>query len=165
VKVDAGAVACAATGPQQIAVDGARGRRSDDCWRLEVLYQEGYSVDAMIQFGRSADGRLRRRIADAARLHLQAPEDSTGILTVDELHPTGGVDALAWLRVAYQSRSRKACQLVAERTLRLTSAYRPLVDIAAGSPRVHVLCGLWPARVPRGAVDIAVETRLDREWL
>jgi hypothetical protein len=37
--------------------------------------------------------------------------------------------------------------------------------LASGPPTVMAQCGVWPTRVPRDAVDIAVETRLAREWV
>jgi hypothetical protein len=36
--------------------------------------------------------------------------------------------------------------------------------MASGRPVVLALCDLWPAAVPRDAVDIAVDTRTAKEW-
>ena len=131
---------------------------------MEVLYQAGYAAEAMIEFSASADAAMRRHLAEAARAHLQPMEDAGDLLTVEQLQPLGD-RGIGWLHVAFQSKSSKACQYFVDQTLRLTAAHRPLTRLASGPPRVHVHCGLWPARVPRGAVDIAVETRLAKEWV
>jgi hypothetical protein len=163
VRLDPSGVTCRADEYRQIAVSGSRGAKSDGCWRLEVLYQAGYAAEAMIEFSPSADPALRRQFAQAARAHLLPGEAAGDLLTVEQLQPIGD-RGVGWLHVACQSKSRQACQFFVEQALRLTAAHRPWVRLASGLPRVHVHCGLWPARVPRGAVDIAVETRLAREW-
>ncbi|MBA3480509.1 MAG: acyclic terpene utilization AtuA family protein [Pirellulales bacterium] len=164
VRLNPAGINCLTGGPRQIAVDGACGAESDGCWRLEVLYQAGYAAEAMIEFSASADAAMRRHLAEVARAHLHPMEDAGDLLTVEQLQPLGD-RGIGWLHLAFQSKSRKACQYFVDQTLRLTAAHRPLTRLASGPPRVHVHCGLWPARVPRGAVDIAVETRLAREWV
>jgi hypothetical protein len=44
------------------------------------------------------------------------------------------------------------------------AANSAVVRLASGRPAVLALCEVWPAAVPRDAVDIAVDTRLAREW-
>jgi len=164
VRADSSAVKCRPAGASQVSVEGADGAETDACWRLEVLYQSGYACEAMVEFVATSDSRLRRQIAELARAHLQPAEDAGSLLTVEELHPLSGA-CPGWLHLAYQSKSRSACQQFADQTLKLVSAHRPLVRLASGAPVVHVHCGLWPARVPRDAVDIAVETRSAKEWV
>jgi hypothetical protein len=164
VRLDPAGINCVTGGPRQIAVDGACGSESDGCWRLEVLYQAGYAAEAMIEFSPSTDPAMRRHLAEVARGHLQVVDAAGNLLTVEQLQPLGD-RGIGWLHVALQSKSRQACQYFVDQTLRLTAAHRPLTRLASGPPRVHVHCGLWPARVPRGAVDIAVETRLAKEWI
>jgi len=165
VRLDLSRVNCEATGARQIRVHGVRGAASDVYWPLEVLYQAGYMAETMIEFSATADTRWRRQFADIAKVHLPSADDVSGLLTVEELQPTAAEGAASWLHVGYRSSSRQACQHFADQTLRLVAGHQPLVRLATGPPAVFVHCGLWPARVPRDAVDIAVETRLAREWI
>ncbi len=107
---------------------------------------------------------VRQQIAEIARSQLAPADDSAGLITVEELHALSEADGAGWLHLAYQSKTYKACQHVLDQTLRLVSSHRPLMRWGAGAPAVHVHCGVWPARIPRGAVDIAIETRLANEW-
>lgn len=164
VSLGASAACCVSNGRRQLVVDGAAGTAGDDRWLLEIRYQNGYSTEAMIEFKPKTEGRARRRLAETARTHLPVTDDPSGHLTVELLEPLGD-SGVGWLHVAFRSNSRKACQYVAEQTLRLTAAHRSLARLAPGMLGVRVHCGLWPARVPRAAIDIAVETRLAKEWI
>ena len=163
VRLDSSRVFCRTKGPRQVAVDGAVGARTDGCWKLEVLYQAGYVAEAMIEFAETSNAQTRRHLAGVARAHLQPP-DAGGLLIVEPLQSMRD-SGVGWLHVAYQSKSREACKYFADQTVRLATAHRPLIRLASGPPRLHVHCGVWHARVPRDAVDIAVETRLAKEWI
>jgi hypothetical protein len=164
VRVDASAVACTLSGTSQINVEGARGSDTDHCWRLNILFPAGFAIDVMIEFTTQADPRMRRQIAEIARTQLVPPAGG-GLLTVDELQPLGHAGAAGWLHLAYLSKTRKVCQHVLDQTLRLVNSQPQLMQLAATRPAVHVHSVVWPARIPRGAVDIAVETRLAKEWI
>jgi hypothetical protein len=164
VHVDTSATTVRPTASWQVSVEGQRGANTDDCWRLEVLYQAGYSAEAMVELAPDAAPGLQQHLADIANAHLQPENDNAGLLTVAPLQ-TLTDSGVSWLHLAYQSKSRKACAYFLEQTVRLLAAHAPHVRLASGVPRIHVHCGLWPARVPRDAVDIAVETRLAREWI
>jgi len=150
---------CGVAGPNQLAIGGAQGTASDDCWELEVLYEAGFAVEALIEFSADSDRRWRQHLATMARTSLGS--DGAGLLTVEELQGTAG----GWLHLAFQSKSRGECQRFAEQVVKLSAAHRPHVRLSSGRPAVHVHCGRWPVRVPRNAVDIAVETRVAREWV
>jgi hypothetical protein len=150
---------CGVAGPSQLAIGGAQGTASDDCWELEVLYEAGFAVEALIEFSGQSDRRWRQHLATMARTSLRS--DGAGLLTVEELQGTAG----GWLHLAFQSKSRGECQRFAEQVVKLAAAHRPHVRLSSGRPAVHVHCGRWPVRVPRDAVDIAVETRVAREWV
>jgi hypothetical protein len=154
---------CELAGPGQLAISAAQGAPSDDCWELEVLFQTGFAVEALIEFSDEADRRWRQHLATVARTSLQADRDSDGLLTVEELQGASGGGS--WLHLAFQAKARSACQRFAEQIVKLTAAHRPHARLTAGRPVVHVHCGRWPVRVPRAAVDIAVETRVAREWV
>ena len=164
VREERASVACGLAGPGQLTVAGARGQSDDDCWQLEILYEAGFSVEAMIEFSPNADPRWRRHLAAIARHALDARRDDEGLLTIEELHLVGDSGA-GWLHVAYQARTHAECALVADQIVKLAAAHQPHARLASGRPTVHVHCGLWPVRVPRDAVDVAVETRLAREWI
>jgi hypothetical protein len=150
---------CGVAGLGQLAIGGAQGSASDDCWELEVLYEAGFAVETLIEFSADSDRRWRQHLATMARTSLRS--DGTGLLTVEELQGTAG----GWLHLAFQSKSRGECQRFAEQVVKLAAAHRPHVRLSSGRPAVHVHCGRWPVRVPRDAVDIAVETRVAREWV
>lgn len=148
----------------QLRIDGCAGQASDGCWDLEILFQSGYAAEALVGFTPQATERARRQIAAAARQCLDDDGRSEGIVTVESLGSLNSSDETGWLHLACQSRSRSVCQRFVEQTVRLIAAHPALVRFAAGRPAVHAHCGRWPARVPRDAVDIAVETRTAKEW-
>jgi hypothetical protein len=164
VRVDASAIACKPSGANRINVEGVRGSDTDHCWRLGILFQAGFAIDVMIEFRPQADPRLRRQIAEIARTQL-VPSGGGGLMTVDELQPLGHAGAAGWLHLAYLSKTRKVCQHVLDQALRLVTSHPQLMRLATSHPAVHVHGVVWPARLPRGAVDIAVETRMAKEWL
>jgi Acyclic terpene utilisation family protein AtuA len=164
VRLNLANISIAATGPQQIAVTGASGAANDDSWRLEILYQAGYSAEATVAFSADAAPQLLEHLAEAAKAYLVPENDPAGLLTVEPLQ-TLGLAGASWLHLAYQSKSRKACQYFADQAVRLLSAHQLHARLAAGAPRVQAHCGVWPVRVPRDAVDIAVETRPAKEWM
>lgn len=164
VREELAALACGVAGPGQLSIGGAHGRRGDDCWQLEILFESGFSVDAMIEFSPNADPRWRRHLAMVAHNALDAICGSEGLLTVEELHLIGDTGG-GWLHIAHQAKTQAECRLVADQIVKLAAAHLPHARLTTGRPTVHVHCGLWPVRVPRDAVDVAVETRLAREWV
>ena len=154
---------CRAAGPGQLAISGGQGSPSDDCWELEVLYEAGFAVEALIEFSGPSDRRWRQHLATVARASLYDDRDGNGLLTVEELQ--GAAGGGGWLHLAFQSKFRGECQRFADQVVKLTAAHRPHVRLSSGRPAVHVHCHRWPVRVPRDAVDIAVETRVAREWV
>jgi hypothetical protein len=164
VRLGISRIICEPAAPRQISIHGAEGSSSDDRWRLEILYLAGYAVEILVEFAADASARLRRQMVEIARSHL-GPDDPGGILTVQELRPLGAAGSLGWLRLEYQSKVRRACQHFLDQTTRLVSSQRQVMRLASGAPSIVALCGLWPARVSRDAVDIAVETRLAKEWI
>jgi hypothetical protein len=148
----------------QLRIDAAGGAKPDGCWRLDILYHAGYSAETLVEFSPSSDELLRQYAVEAAALHLQPSGDAAGLLQVDPLNSLAG-DRTHWLRLAYQTSSINACRFFAERATQLAATLHPHARLTTGPPQVHGQCGLWSARVPRDAVDIAVETRVAKEWL
>lgn len=164
VRLDLTTLQVRQSAEHQLVAEGATGTKDDGAWSLEILYQTGFTAEAIIELDPTAHAQLRKHIVKVAKKQLQPPGDS-GTATVRELQPLGGSTVPGWIHLAYQSKSRKACQHFAELALQLASAYRPWLRLTTGAPTVHVNCGSWLARVPRDAVDVAVETRLAKEWV
>lgn len=154
---------CSIAGSGQLAIRGGQGSASDDCWELEVLYEAGFAVEALVEFSEASDRRWRRHLTTVARTSLRGDRDGDGLLIVEELQGASGGGG--WLHLAFQSKSRGECQRFAEQVVKLAASHRPHVRLSSGRPAVHVHCHRWPVRVPRDAVDIAVETRVAREWV
>jgi len=161
VREERGALECRRLNPLQLEIAGAQGTASDDCWELEVLYQTGFGVETLVEFAAESDPRWRQHLATMARASLPANRDLDEHLTIEELN---GASGGGWLHLGFQSKSRRTAQQFAEQTMKLVAAHRPHVRLSV-RPEVHVHCSCWPVRVPRDAVDIAVETRVAREWL
>ena len=151
---------CGATANSRLA--DAQGAASDDCWELEVLYEAGFAVEALVEFCRQIRSTLAATSGDDGADELAPRRDGAGLLTVEELQ---GASGGGWLHLAFQSKSRGECQRFAEQVVKLAAAHRPHVRLSSGRPAVHVHCDRWPVRVPRDAVDIAVETRVARDWV
>jgi hypothetical protein len=164
LRWDARSIVCHPSGGNQIAIEDSRGVASDNRWRLEIFYLAAYAVEAMIEFAAEAPLGLRRQLGEIAKSHFH-PDDPGGLLTVRELHGAAGVGSVSWLHLHYQSKSRAACQQVLDQLMRLTAMHRQSTRVASGPPAVIAQCGVWPTRVPRDAVDIAIETRLAKEWI
>jgi hypothetical protein len=164
VHVQWASTTCRPAGAQTIDVADVSGAPGDDRWLLEILYQAGFSVETLIEFQSELDPQFQTHLAEAARCYLKPKADPGGLLTVEPLKTVGG-SGVSWLHVAYQSKVRKACQHVADQIERLLASQQDHVRLAPGPPQVQAHCGVWPVRVPRDAVDIAVETRLAREWV
>lgn len=164
VRFDASGAAVARTGPTQLRSTGCTGVRSDNCWRLEVLYQSGFAAESMIEFSPGA-APLRTQIAEAFRSNFVDVADERSLVTVQELAAEDGDSAAAsWLHLACRSHERQPCADFAEQVSRFARSNPQVVRLRGGRPAVHVECGLWPARIPRSAVDIAIDTRPAREW-
>jgi hypothetical protein len=151
-------------GPTQLRVRGVVGTKSDDTWRLKVLYQTGFHAETMLEFSRAATADLRRQVADAFAAHF-VDDDERSLVTVQELASTEGSEAAAsWMHLECRSKLRTPCVEFADHVTRFAGANRNLVRLAAGRPVVQVDCGVWRARMPRNAIDVAVDTRPAREW-
>lgn len=161
IREERGGLECQRLNPSQLEITGAQGVAGDDCWELEVLYQTGFVVETMVEFAAESDPRWRQHLATMARASLPANRDLDEHLTIEELRGSSGG---GWLHLGFQSKSRRTAQQFADQTMKLVAAHRPHVRLSV-RPEVHVHCNCWPVRVPRDAVDIAVETRVAREWL
>jgi hypothetical protein len=165
VSFDASQANIERTGPSQFRVSGCMGTKADDYWRVEVLYQAGFIAETMVEFAAGAGAALRGQIAEAFRSHFVNEADERSLVTVQELAPAdGGAESASWLHLACRSKHRRPCADFAEHVSRFAVANPGAVRLPAGRPTVQVECGVWPTRIPRTAIDIAVDTRPAREW-
>jgi hypothetical protein len=165
VTFDARSAAVERTGPSQLRVTGCTGVKPDNYWRVEVLYQAGFLAEAMVEFAAGAGASLRRQTAEAFRSHFVNEDDERSLVTVQELAPAdGGAETASWLHLACRSKLRRPCADFAEHAARFAAANPGMVRLPAGRPVVQAECGLWPMRIPRSAIDIAIDTRPAREW-
>jgi hypothetical protein len=164
VRFDASRAAVAHAGPTQLRAAGLAGAASDDSWRLDVLYQAGYCAETMIEFAPGTAGSLRRQVAEAFHAHYRNADDERSLVTVQELASAAGEGAASWLHVACRSKLRPPCVEFAQQIARFAAANPRVVRLPAGRPAVQAECELWPTRVPRRAIDVAVDTRPAKEW-
>jgi hypothetical protein len=153
-------------GPSQLRVEGCQGAPGDDTWRLEVLYQSGFVVESLIELASGVDAPTRRRIADAFRKRFLSVDDERSLVAVQELANSDDAAASgsSWLHLVCRSKSRAHCQDFVAHLERLLTANPGTARSLSGRPTIEVECGLWPSYVPRGAVDIAIDTRPAKEW-
>lgn len=164
VRFDAAAAEVTRTGPTQLRVAGCTGAKTDEYWRVEVLFQAGFLAEAMVEFAPGTAAALRRQVAEAFRSHFVNADDEHSLVTVQELAAADGGSAASWLHLACRSKVRLPCVEFADHISRFANANPAVARLPAGRPLVQVECGLWPARVPRSAIDIAIDTRPAREW-
>jgi hypothetical protein len=164
VKWDASRADVAPTGPTQFRVAGVKGAQAENVWRLEILYQTGYVAETMIEFGPDADASLRQQIAEAFRTHFVDNDNERSMVTVQELAPADGAAGASWIHMACRSKRQAPCADFIDHVVRLAAANPRRVRLATGRPTIQVECGAWPTRVPRSAIDVAVDTRPAKEW-
>lgn len=165
VQFDATSAAATQRGPTQLHIAGCQGAAADNHWWLHVLYHAGFFVETMIEFSPGTQRELRRQVAEAFLAHFCDEEDGRSSTTVQELATAETDDSVAtWLHVARRGTTHPPCAELAEHVAKFATANRDFVRLPAGRPTVMAECGLWPTRVPRDAVDLAVDTRPAREW-
>jgi hypothetical protein len=155
-------VTVATTGPQQLGVSGVRGSKPDGRWRLEVLYQSGFVAEILLEFLPAADAQMQRQMLKAIEAHFAHAEGGLRVRVAPLRASTG--ETAAWLHVVGRSPKAKPCRYFADQMNSFVTANAALVRSASGHPVVLALCEVWPAAVPRDAVDIAVDTRTAKEW-
>lgn len=165
VRANVDAVQVTASGPSQLRVAACKGSTSDGCWRLEVLYQAGFLAETLLEFVAGSTSTVRRQVAEAFGAHSLDPADSASSVMVHELAPTADAGGTgSWLHLVCRSPAQNVCRQFADRIATFAAANAAVVRLPGGRPAVKVACRTWPARIPRDAVDIAVDTRPAREW-
>jgi hypothetical protein len=164
VRIDASQAVITRMGPTQLRVEGCRGVRCDPVWYVDVLYQAGIVAETLVEFGPAATAMLRHQVGQAFQSRFVDANDEHSLVTVQELGDAGG-DGPSWLHMACRAQQGVACVEFVESVVRFAGANRDLVRLPGGRPVVRVECGLWPTRIPRNAIDIAIDTRPAKEWV
>jgi hypothetical protein len=164
VRYDASRAAVSPTGPTQLRVAGVTGAANLDGWRLDVLYQTGFLAETMVQFLPGAPAALRRQMAEAFRARFVDPVDERPYVTAQELPTSAASGEAGWLHLACRSPRPKLCREFAESLASFAAANPTIARLPAGRPMVHAECNLWPTRIPRDVVDVAIDTRPAKEW-
>ncbi len=153
------------SGPSQLKVTGCTGTAADGHWRLDVLYQEGFVAETLVEFVAGTATAERRQIAEALTTYFPDPDDGASSVVAQELASTAGEqDAASWLHLVCLSPGHEACRQFADQMAALAASNAALVRLPGGRPAVKVACRAWPTHIPRDAIDIAVDTRPAKEW-
>ncbi len=165
VRMDATAAVVTRSGPTQLRVEGCTGAKADGSWRLEILYQAGFVAETVIEFSEHAPPGLRQQVAQAFQSRFVDAGDEHSLVTAQELVGQTGDAGPGWLHLACRAKNAKLCVEFSDQVTRFAAANPSLMRLPVGRPAVQVDCGLWPARVPRDAIDVAVDTRPAKEWV
>lgn len=160
--VDFSRVECVRDGSATATLRGACGRPPDGRWDLEILYLAGYSTEAFVAVEEASPHNIE---AIGAVLHarLAAFEDSTTTVSVRSLGSGGSTPA--WFMLECRAKKRRPCMQFIEEARALVSRSHGLLRWGAGPPDLIIESRVWPARAPRSAIDLAVDTRPAHEWL
>jgi hypothetical protein len=164
VGIDASQAVITRMGPTQLRVEGCRGVRSEPAWHVDVLYQAGFVAETLVEFGSAATSVLRHQVGQAFQSRFVDANNEHSLVSVQELGDVTG-EGPSWLHMACRAQQGAACVEFVDSVARFAGANRELVRLPAGRPAVRVDCGVWPARIPRNAIDIAVDTRPAKEWV
>jgi hypothetical protein len=161
-RVDFSGIECVRESAHVAGVRGARGAAPDGKWNLEIHYLAGYSTESFVAVD---DCHAQTTEAVGAWLHarLAALEDASTTVSIRLLG--NGAGGTAWLILECRSKKRRPCQLFIDEARGLVSRSHGLLRWGAGAPELTIESRIWPARVPRAAVDLAVDTRPAHEWL
>jgi hypothetical protein len=167
VVCDFGTTRCVPQASADCQLQGATGSAGKGQWDLEILYQAGFSAVAVI--GVEARGSAStENVSAALQARLTAGKDVRTHVAVRPLWSpsTAGssADSLSWLHAECHSAGRQGCAEFVEAVQELVSCKGSLLSWPAGPPTLTARCEAWPCRVPRDAVDLAVDTRPAREW-
>lgn len=165
VRASVDAAQVTVSGPHQLRIAGGKGAAADGCWRLELLYQMGFLTEALLEFVAGSSSSLRRQVAEAFSSHFLDPDDGGSSIVAQELSPDEGAEGGgSWLHLVCRSPIQKLCRRFADQVAAFAAANASAVRLLGGRPAVKVVCRTWPTRIPRDAVDLAIDTRPAREW-
>ncbi|MBX3432719.1 MAG: acyclic terpene utilization AtuA family protein [Pirellulales bacterium] len=152
-------------GKDRLAVTGAAGAGPSDRWRLDVYYQRGFTAAMLLEVA-SIDGiRPPESLAEALEATLLAAARPGDVIDIERLQSQRDPgEAPRWLSVAVHAATQGACAAIVDAGLAFAARYHAQLQLVGSSPKVLVDYEVWPAWVPRDAVDLAVDTRPAKEW-
>ncbi|MEM9657162.1 MAG: hypothetical protein AAF961_02265, partial [Planctomycetota bacterium] len=80
-----------------------------------------------------------------------------------ERHEAENSELLAHL--VFRSERRNHCERFLNESMLSLQRNRDALRLVAGMPRLQIDSDCWAARVPRDAIDLAVDTRPAKDWL
>jgi hypothetical protein len=150
--------------PHVLSATGVSGLKPDGMWRLEVVYSSGYGCEALIEIAPAAEPGLRERLSASLNSLGTDPEQTRHHATVQ--HLTSSLEGGAsWIHAALESDDWRTAQQFAGLVAALVESRRDVLRLPAGRPVVETRTTIWPCRIPRGEVDVAVDTRPAKDWL
>ena len=158
-------VRCAPAHQDQLAVSGVTGTGPSDKWRLNIYYQRGFTAALLLEIESESGFRAPENLTEALEATLSAEAESSDSVDVERLQSQRDPgDAPRWLSVTCHTRSKEACTRVVDACLAFVARYDSHLHLVGSSPTVMVDYDIWPAWVPRDAVDLAIDTRTADEW-
>jgi hypothetical protein len=175
VDVDFTTVALSDSGRDRVLVRGASGRKPSEFLKLAAVYRDGWTASGMLAVvGPSAEAkarfaaglaleRVRRAGFEIERSLVEcfgAGDVAPGMFRPSR--PAGEV----MLRVTVRDPSRAAVERFCRELAPLITSGPPgLAGYATGRPTARPAFGYWPALVPRGLIEPAVEIRSSVDWM
>jgi hypothetical protein len=176
VDVDFTGLQITQTGPDRVAVRGARGSAPSDRLKMVGVYRDGWTASGMLAVvGRNAEAKARA----AGELILERVRRS-GTSLADSLVECLGAGDVApgvvrpaappyevVLRVTVRDPERASVERFCRELAPLVTAGPPgIVGYASGRPSARPAFGYWPALVPREIAEaqMFVEVRTASDW-
>lgn len=175
VDVDFTTVELSESGSDRVAVRGATGRPAPATLKLSLAYRAGYAASGqLLVYGADCVAKARecaaiilRRLARAGYTFEASHIECLGAgESVPGLHAPPADLREVVLRLSVRDASREAVErFTAEFAPLITSGPPGLAGYAAGRSPVRQVLAYWPALVPRGLVEPAVQCRSAADWI
>lgn len=168
VVADFTSVHLEAVAPDVVRVSGVRGAPRPDTLKVIAGYLDGWMGTAMIGYSWPDAEAKARRSAElvlrlAHRAGLEPLETVTEVIGVDSLHgdaaPQHDVNEVL-LRVAARFATEEEAARFPRAAMPLALNGPPFIGGAAGPSGSRALLGVWPASVPRDAIEQAVQVEV-----
>ncbi|MCA9259440.1 MAG: acyclic terpene utilization AtuA family protein [Planctomycetales bacterium] len=160
-KCDFQRVRATATSQGALHVEGAQGDPPRSGWDLEILYQTGYAAEALA-VAEDSDAETLEELEAWLHARLVPLEDSHASLAIRKLQESAS--GSTWFHVEYRTPQIAACEAFVSEVRAAVRSCHGALRWVSRPPSVLVECGVWPAWVPRDAIDLAVDTRTAEQW-
>jgi hypothetical protein len=164
------------TGPDRVAVTGARGRPAPDSYKVSATWHDGFRVTGTLMIGGREAAEKARRVGEAilarsARLLTRRnlgpfTETSIEVLGAEETygpHARAQETREVVLKIAARHPDKDALEILAREIAPSgTAMAQGITGFAAGRPRVQPLIRLFSFLIAKARVPIEVEIGTDR---